>query len=79
MVLALFQQRLYNRCQNSHEVDISSMESIDSEWDSHIPTRLLQKNYLVHVENVIFYRGIDVRPGMPNMFYRFLRFEFKST
>jgi hypothetical protein len=21
-------------------------------------------NYLVHVENVTFYRGIDVRPGM---------------
>ena len=51
------------------KVDISSMETINSEWTSGIPPRLLQKIYVVHVENITSHRGIDVRPGMSNIFY----------
>jgi hypothetical protein len=51
------------------KVDIASLETINSEWASGIPPRLLQKIYVVHVENITSYRGIDVRPGMSNIFY----------
>ena len=51
------------------KVDITSMETISSEWTSGIPPRLLKKIYVVHVENITSYRGIDVRPGMCNIFF----------
>jgi len=46
------------------KIDITSLETIDSEWAKSIPSRLLQKLYVVHKKNVTLYRGIDVRPGM---------------
>ena len=60
------------------KVDITSMEAINSEWASGIPARLLQKNYVVHVDNITSYRGINVRPGMSNILYWFLRFQSRS-
>ena len=51
------------------KVDITSLETINSEWASGIPPRLLQKKYVVHVDNITSYRGIAVRPGMSNIFY----------
>ena len=48
------------------------METIDSECESRIPIRLLQNIYVVHVEILMFYRGIDVpgvRTGMSNIYF----------
>ena len=46
------------------KIDITSLETIDSEWAKSIPSRLLQKLYVVLKKNVTLYRGIDVRPEM---------------
>ena len=61
------------------KIDITSLETIDSEWAKSIPSRLLQKLYVVHKKNVTLYRGIDVRPGMIFFFHSIFRVQSECS